>query len=80
MIGHWWMIVKALVRSQIDSCVLPGTLTGTEILLLYLAQWKRDATVVTSATFYLIFSQCDLRNLENVLTPSRSGEEQEPST
>ena len=72
MTGQWWIIIKTVVKSQLDNYVLPGTLTGTEILLLYMAQWKRDLTVVTSATFYLVFSQRDLPKFENVFSSRQS--------
>lgn len=61
---RWWMIVKTIVRCSLDNYVLPGTLTGTDILLLYMSQWKRDLTLVTFATVYLISSQIDLPKSE----------------
>ena len=68
MIGHWWIFVKTLVKSSLDNYVLPGTLTGTEILFLYLIQWKRDLIVVTSATVYIISSQFELPKIEKILS------------
>lgn len=64
--ANWWMILKTLVRSSLDSYVLPGTVTGTDILLLYMTQWKRHVALVASATFYLIFSQFDLPRIDRV--------------
>ena len=48
---------KSLLKSSLDNYVLPGTLMGTEILWLYMLQWKRDFTNVTLAAAYLMYSQ-----------------------
>lgn len=64
MTGRLWMIAKTLLKSQLDNYVLPGTLSGTEILLLYIAQWKRNVV----GTMYFLRSQAELPKLEKVLT------------
>jgi hypothetical protein len=69
MKGHLWKIAKTVVKSQLDIYVLPGTTTGTEILLLYIAQWKRDIALATTATLSLVFSQKDLPDYERVSSP-----------
>jgi hypothetical protein len=72
MMGHWWMILKSLVKCSLDSYIMPGTLSGTEILLLYMSQWKRDITLVTFATVYLISSPADIQKTENNLCRSHN--------
>jgi len=72
MMGHWNLIVKNLVRTSLDNYVLPGTTTGTEILLLYLIQWRRDLSHVTTATVYLVRSQCDRPILGRVISHYRN--------
>jgi hypothetical protein len=67
MTGHLWMIAKTFLKSQLDNYVLPGTLSGTEILLLYMAQWKRNVARVTFGAMYILRSQADLPKLEKVL-------------
>ena len=62
------MILRTFVRSSVDNFVLPGTVTGTDILLIYLTEWKRHALVVGSATLYLIASQFTLPGVQSVLS------------
>ena len=64
--AHWWILFKTLVRSTLDNYVLPGTSTGTDILVVYMSQWMRHFAVLTSATFYLVFSQFELSRTERV--------------
>ena len=66
--GHWWMILKTFVRSSVDNYVLPGTVTGTDILLIYLTEWRRHAILLGSATVYLVASQFTLPGVQNVLS------------
>lgn len=40
--------------------MLPGTLTGTEILLLYLRCWKRNAQLFAAGVLYLVQSRSTL--------------------
>ena len=74
---HWLTITKTLVKSSLDNYILPGTLTGTEILLVYMTEWKRHVLSVTSVTFYLLSSQIDLPLFQRVIS-SNSEEAPEP--
>ena len=74
MITHGMMFIKTLVKSSLDNYILPGTLTGTEILWLYMIQWKRDLATVTFASVYLIFSQLDLQRLERAISSARNNQ------
>lgn len=69
MTGHWLIILKTFLRTSVDNYVLPGTATGTDILLIYMTEWKRHfvlvTSLVTSATICLIASQFDLPRSEN---------------
>lgn len=51
---------KSLVKTSLDNYVLPGTVLGTEILWLYMIQWKRDLVALTSASFHLLLPQLGL--------------------
>ena len=73
MLGQGLSLLKTLIRSSLDNYVLPGTLTGTEILLIYMSQWKRDMLLLTSATLHLISSQPD-----RITTPERENESTSP--
>lgn len=59
MLGQGLSLLKTLIKSSLDNYVLPGTLTGTEILLIYMSQWKRDVHLLTTATLHLISAQAD---------------------
>jgi hypothetical protein len=52
--------IKSLVKTSLDNYVLPGTVSGTEILWLYMIHWKRDFAALTFASFYLLLPQLDL--------------------
>jgi hypothetical protein len=52
--------VKPLVRSTVDTCVLPGIITGTEICWLYVMQWKKECYMITIAGLALVFYHFDL--------------------
>ncbi len=67
MVANGMILVKSLVKSSLDNYILPGTLTGTEILWLYLIQWKRNLAAITFATVYLMCSQSEIRRLERVI-------------
>jgi hypothetical protein len=54
----------------VDNFVLPGTVTGTDILLIYITEWRRHAIIIGSATLYFIASQFSLPGLQNVLSES----------
>lgn len=68
MMAHWWIILKTVVRSSVDNFVLPGTATGTDILLIYMASWKRHFVLISTATFYLAISQFDIPRMERILS------------
>lgn len=54
------LIVKTFVRSAIDSCILPGTSLGTEILWLYCKEWKKEFSGILFALLSLLFVHFDL--------------------
>jgi hypothetical protein len=49
-------MAKAMTRTLIDFCVLPGTALGAEILWLYSVQWKNKASLVVLAIVSFIYS------------------------
>ena len=73
MLGAFAVVFKNLIRSSLDNYILPGTLTGTEILWLYMVQWKRDIAVLASASYLLFISQCEFPKLERVISQYKSG-------
>ena len=63
MHSHVYMFVKTLVKSSLDNYVLPGTLTGSEILWLYISQWKRDIAMILFASYFLSAQNVKSRTL-----------------
>ena len=57
---RYWNFVKPLVRSTVDTCVLPGLITGSEICWLYVMQWKKECYLITIAMLALLFYQFEL--------------------
>ena len=51
------LMLKSIMRSSLDNYVLPGTATGTDILWIYLIQWKRDVHMLCLALIYLVTFQ-----------------------
>lgn len=51
---------KSFLRIVVDSCILPGTTLGTEILWLYMKQWKREFSGILFAILSLIFFHSDV--------------------
>lgn len=60
MVGSGLSFLKTLIKSSLDNYVLPGTLTGTEILLLYASHWKRNFHAFVCGALHLISSEIDL--------------------
>jgi hypothetical protein len=52
-IGTFSILAKTLFRIVVDTCILPGTSNGTEILLLYLRQWSKEVSLVGIAVISL---------------------------
>ena len=50
-------MLSSLVKSSLDHYILPGTLTGSEILWIYVVQWKRDFNALAFAIVYFICRQ-----------------------
>lgn len=67
MVGHGVAFVKNLLKSSLDSYILPGTCAGTEILWLYIIQWKRRLVLSRLAIVYLIESSCALQRWQRLI-------------
>ena len=58
-------LLKTFIKSSLDNYVLPGTLTGTEILLLYMSSWKRNVGVFIVGALHLIQTELALLDVED---------------
>ena len=66
MPGSGLSFLKIFIKSSLDQYVLPGTLTGTEILLLYMSQWKRNFELLLSTAFHFVLSEQDCLKMEEI--------------
>jgi len=48
------VLVRSLLKSSLDNYVLPGTSAGTEILCVYLINWKRVGRFIAPALCWLM--------------------------
>ena len=65
-------LLKTFIKSSLDNYVLPGTLTGTEIMLFYLIHWKRKLYLITTGVLHIVSTDLDLYKVEE--TPVESSE------
>ncbi|HYD91443.1 MAG TPA: hypothetical protein VEA37_08155 [Flavobacterium sp.] len=56
----FWNYIKPLVRSTVDSCILPGIITGSEICWLYIMEWKKETYTISIAMLALLLYQFDV--------------------
>ena len=68
MLGQGLSLLKTLIKSSLDNYVLPGTLTGTEILFIYMRQWKRDVMLLTSTPRQSTSLDTDCNNSREITT------------
>ncbi len=65
-------LIKTLIKSSLDNYLSPGALAGTEILLFYLAHWKRKLCFVTWEALFLIITEPGLFRLPEIPTVSEA--------
>jgi hypothetical protein len=73
-LDNFSILAKSLFRSVVDTYILPGTSSGTEILLLYLRQWSKEVSIVGVAMISLACminssSNAQLTNQQTVVEP-----------
>lgn len=71
---QWTILIKNLAKSYLDNYILPGTNAGTEVLWIYMIQWKRQMTNIAFATFYLLLSQPEYAEVETVTSATQTEE------
>lgn len=73
---QWTVLIKNLAKSYLDNYILPGTNAGTEVLWIYMIEWKRHMANVALATLYLLLSQTEYRKVEPMVssTPAEEAE------
>jgi hypothetical protein len=53
------LFLKSVVRTAVDGCFLPGTMMGTELMLLWIIARKREMSTVSLALISIFFSNFD---------------------
>jgi hypothetical protein len=53
------IILKTVVRTAVDGCFLPGTMMGTELMLLWLVTRKKELSMISLALISIFFSNFD---------------------
>jgi hypothetical protein len=76
MLLQGFNMLKSFIKGSLDNYILPGTLSGTEILWIYVVQWKRDFFTVTFAVLYFACSQFEVVVQDKVLSGTRTNPEQ----
>lgn len=71
---QWMILIKNLAKAYLDNYILPGTNAGTEVLWIYMIEWKRHMANITLATFYLLMSQAELRKVGSVVSSAPAEE------
>jgi hypothetical protein len=67
-------LVKTFARTVVDSCILPGTTLGTEILWLYMKQWKKELSTISLAIISIVILQLNLpADAHTVVSQALSG-------
>ena len=56
----FWNYIKPLVRSTVDTYLLPGAVTGSEICWLYMIQWRKETYTITITLLALLFYNLDV--------------------
>lgn len=56
----FWDYIKPLVRSTVDTYLLPGAVTGSEICWLYMIQWRKETYMISITLLALLFYNLDV--------------------
>ena len=48
-------IMKSMVKMIVDSCILPGTALGAEILWVYVKEWRNQISMTSLALLSFAF-------------------------
>jgi hypothetical protein len=70
------LFLKSVVRTAVDGCFLPGTMMGTELMLLWLIKMKKEISTVGLAVLSIFFSNLNFQPSTTPL-PSQTSSEQE---
>jgi hypothetical protein len=71
------LFLKSVVRTAVDGCFLPGTMMGTELMLLWMITRKREMFTVSLGLISLFFSNFDFASSSlSQKSAAPSGQEQ----
>jgi hypothetical protein len=70
------IFLKSVVRTAVDGCFMPGTMMGTELMLLWMIARKREVSTISLALISIFFSNFDFTASASALTShAPSGQE-----
>ncbi|HEY0742965.1 MAG TPA: hypothetical protein VGD40_15960 [Chryseosolibacter sp.] len=71
------VIFKSVVRTAVDGCFLPGTMMGTELMLLWMNARKRELSTVSLALISVFFSSFDFASASNSQSSATPSEQEQ---
>jgi hypothetical protein len=70
------VLLKSVVRTAVDGCFLPGTMMGTELMLLWVITRKRELFTLSLAVISILFSNFDFPFLNSSIPSQASSGQQ----
>jgi hypothetical protein len=70
------ILLKSVVRTAVDGCFLPGTMMGTELMLLWMITRKRELSTLSLALISIFFSNFDFALSSSTIASSASSGQQ----
>lgn len=70
------VLLKSVVRTAVDGCFLPGTMMGTELMLLWVITRKRELFTLSLALISILFSNFEFASLGSSVSSQASSGQQ----
>jgi hypothetical protein len=70
------VLLKSVVRTAVDGCFLPGTMMGTELMILWVITRKRELSTFSLALISIFFSNFDFASAASSISSSASSGQQ----
>jgi hypothetical protein len=70
------VLLKSVVRTAVDGCFLPGTMMGTELMLLWVITRKRELFTFSLALVSVLFSTFDFASSASAIASQQSSGQQ----
>jgi hypothetical protein len=70
------LFLKSVVRTAVDGCFLPGTMMGTELMILWLVKTSREVSTISLAVLSIFFSNYDFQSSTSPASSRQSSEQE----